>query len=350
MDQVDSGNRSAAPSGARPSLFTNGPSAPGAASKQPEAFSILSSLDKSDGKKPLSASTGLPTWFTIAMGGLLGITIAAAIFISLSRDTGIERHAPTAPVVVARIAPPEKAPEPPAPAGAASAVAVNAAAAIENAPPAAVAPAPSALANSHPTASNTDKKPTEKASEPAPAASNQTASTAKPASEPAPAAAHQAASTTPAKTVPSEQPEPKTAKVPATKNTPAKAKNTKEESVATGAAPSDRDASLLAALVAYGEGKPAPDINKQAVPITGKSPSGKPSGGKTTVAQAGDGQFDPKRDVVVRESDVSTTELVRRCKTLGFFESLLCRMRVCSNLWGKDPACPQSSAPNASTP
>jgi hypothetical protein len=128
-----------------------------------------------------------------------------------------------------------------------------------------------------------------------------------------------------------------------------KAKDAKPEATAASAAApaNDRDASLIAALVAYGEGKPATEINARAAPLAPKPAAAKPAAGAATVAQAGDGQFDPKRDVVTRDPALSTGELVRRCRTLGFFEGQLCQMRVCANLWGKDPACPQSAAPQA---
>lgn len=49
---------------------------------------------------------------------------------------------------------------------------------------------------------------------------------------------------------------------------------------------------------------------------------------------------DSNREVVLRSSGESTDSLVMRCQSLGFFEGQLCRMRICSDLWGKDPACP----------
>jgi hypothetical protein len=343
MDPVDSGNRSAAPSGARPSLFANGQSAPAGTSKQPEAISILSSLDKNGGKKPLSSSTGLPTWLTIAVGSLLGITIGAAIVMSLTRDTGIGRRTPPSPMIVARTAAPETAPEPPAavapaPATPTPIAEVNAAATIENAPPAAAAPATGALAGPQPAASDAAKKLAAATPEaPTPVAA-ETISTTKASAAPVPSAP----TPTTAKASSVERPETRAERASAAKK--AKTKDGKPETETATAAPSDRDASLLAALVAYGEGRPAADINARAAPMTNKSANTKSANGTTTLAQAG--QFDPKRDVVTREPTVSTTELVRRCKTLGFFEGLLCRMRVCSNLWGKDAACPQSSAPS----
>jgi hypothetical protein len=346
MDQVDSSNRSAARPSARPSLFASEQSTPATTSKQPEAISILSSLDKNDGKKPLKSHTGLPTWFTISIGGLFGVTIAVAIIISLTKDSGIGRHAPGMPMVIAaRAAPPDKMPEAAAPAITAPSatpsspnVVLNASAAIENAPPAAVLPA----GTLSPIA-NIDRKPAAKSSEPVPTAS-QTVKTVNAGANPIPSPPNESVATSSGQTVLSERSETKTNKASTTKT-----KNGKVET-AMATAPGDRDASLLAALVAYGEGKPATDANSRAAATSSKSSGSKSSNTPTTIAQADSHHFDPKRDVVVREPSVSTTELVRRCKTLGFVEGLLCRMRVCSNQWGKDPACPQDSMPNNTTP
>jgi hypothetical protein len=48
---------------------------------------------------------------------------------------------------------------------------------------------------------------------------------------------------------------------------------------------------------------------------------------------------DPNRDIVTRADGDTTEGLLKRCKALGFFEGELCRIRICSSLWGKDPAC-----------
>lgn len=49
---------------------------------------------------------------------------------------------------------------------------------------------------------------------------------------------------------------------------------------------------------------------------------------------------DPNRDIVTKADGDTTEDLLKRCKALGFFEGELCRVRICSQLWGKDPACP----------
>lgn len=45
------------------------------------------------------------------------------------------------------------------------------------------------------------------------------------------------------------------------------------------------------------------------------------------------------RDIVVRRPSDSTGALVGRCRELGLIEGELCRMRICSGMWGMDPAC-----------
>lgn len=337
MDPVDSGNSSAAATGKRPSLFAK--SHPASNDTKPgEAISILSSLDKNAGKKSLRSSTGLPSWFTLAIGSLLGITIAAAIVMSLTRDSGL-RPPPAQPVVIARAESPERTPEPPTAATPPNIV-VSAGATIENTPPAAIAP--TAATEGLPSAPPQATKPAELAPEaavPAMAAP----SAVQPVTQSAPPSVAAATPPPADKTVSVPQPETRAEKaVPDRKAKPAR-KDTKLAKKAD--SPADRDASLLAALVAYGEGKPAAEINANATAMKSQSGDAKPATGTPTLAQSG--QFDPKRDVVLRSPNVSTIELVRRCRTLGFVEGLLCRNRVCANLWGKDPACPQAAAPSA---
>ena len=87
----------------------------------------------------------------------------------------------------------------------------------------------------------------------------------------------------------------------------------------------DSDVALLEALVAYSE--------KAETKFAPREPSA-----KRDVAP-----FNPKRDVVMTRGALTTGELVNRCRSLGFLEGMLCRQRICSDLWGKDPACPGST-------
>jgi hypothetical protein len=330
MDPVDSGSSSAAATGTRPSLFGNDPSVAKAA-KPNEAISILSTLDKGGGKKPFKSSTGLPSWFAIAFGTLLGIAVSIAIVFGLTRDTGL--HPPAAePTIIAHADAPQQIA---APIPAAPTTEISAGAMIENAPPAAIEPDAVDAASPQPPAAETvtpaqvETTMAKDAAEPAPTQ----------VAEPAPPVADKPAPTLAEKTVPPVPAEAKPHKAAGkTRIARRHAKSTKTP------APTDRDASLIAALVAYSEGKPAKDINADATaqappPAKAKTPTAAP-----TPAQSG--QFGTnKRDVVVRTPATSTTELVRRCQKLGFVEGVLCRNRVCANHWGKDPACPQDAAP-----
>lgn len=47
----------------------------------------------------------------------------------------------------------------------------------------------------------------------------------------------------------------------------------------------------------------------------------------------------PVRDVVLRQREEETAELLRRCQQLGLIEGMLCRSRICSGRWDSDPAC-----------
>lgn len=53
--------------------------------------------------------------------------------------------------------------------------------------------------------------------------------------------------------------------------------------------------------------------------------------------------------VVERTAGASTADLIRKCEEFGPLEGLLCRIRICSDLWGIDPACPAQSKPPALT-
>lgn len=48
------------------------------------------------------------------------------------------------------------------------------------------------------------------------------------------------------------------------------------------------------------------------------------------------------RDIVTHAPEESLESLVKRCRALGFFEGELCRLRICSGMWDKNPACATS--------
>lgn len=87
----------------------------------------------------------------------------------------------------------------------------------------------------------------------------------------------------------------------------------------------DSDVALLEALVAYSEKAEPKFATREPSPKRAVAP------------------FNPRRDVVMSRGALTTGELVSRCQSLGFLEGMLCRQRICSDLWGKDPACPGST-------
>ena len=79
----------------------------------------------------------------------------------------------------------------------------------------------------------------------------------------------------------------------------------------------DRDAALLAALVAHGNVNPS-----------------------STTAN--------NRDIVERQTNDNTSQLLQRCQQLGMIEGMLCRSRICAGRWESDQACRQPVKPASS--
>lgn len=123
---------------------------------------------------------------------------------------------------------------------------------------------------------------------------------------------------------------------PAPKNGSAKRTQGRSSEKGKATAVPDSDAALLAALVAY-------DASTPIVVKPAPAPSAKRGDESARNRNSG---FDPKRDVVVDDKNVSMAELVRRCGTLGLVEGFLCKARVCSSRQGSDPACPQPAEPS----
>ncbi|HZW11672.1 MAG TPA: hypothetical protein VFF81_00580 [Noviherbaspirillum sp.] len=103
----------------------------------------------------------------------------------------------------------------------------------------------------------------------------------------------------------------------------------------------DKDVDLIAALLTHvssGSKVTASDGQKKA---NASSPAV-----RTSLVGAG-GKREQKdgvnRDVVIASPGETTESLVKRCKSLGFFEGELCRLRICSGMWGKDAACPSTT-------
>lgn len=103
----------------------------------------------------------------------------------------------------------------------------------------------------------------------------------------------------------------------------------------------DRDVDLIAALL----------TRVSAADTAGKSAksAGAPKGRNASAApknsSVADSSVKPNRDLVLNQAHESLSTLVRRCRTLGLVEGELCRLRICSGSWGKDPACPASGLP-----
>jgi len=103
----------------------------------------------------------------------------------------------------------------------------------------------------------------------------------------------------------------------------------------------DRDVELIAALLSHvgvagnGMREPASVPARKANAMTRESPMAAP--GKNG------GMLNLRRDVVLQSAGDTTDTLVKRCEALGFFEGQLCRLRICSGLWGKEAACPASN-------
>lgn len=91
----------------------------------------------------------------------------------------------------------------------------------------------------------------------------------------------------------------------------------------------DKDVDLIAALLSHVVHSRAGSASEKGSGISGVS----------TVSKRAQ---EPARDIVLQSSGESTESLVRRCQNLGFLEGQLCRIRICSGLWGVDPACPKS--------
>lgn len=57
----------------------------------------------------------------------------------------------------------------------------------------------------------------------------------------------------------------------------------------------------------------------------------------------------PSKAIVEPSPGVATADLIRKCEEFGPLEGLLCRIRICADLWGVDPACPAQSKPQSLT-
>jgi len=107
----------------------------------------------------------------------------------------------------------------------------------------------------------------------------------------------------------------------------------------------DKDVDLIAALLTHVSGG---STQRQSEAPKKSSANSAPTR-TSSAALAGKRERNPgtNRDIVTPVPGESTESLVKRCRALGFFEGELCRVRVCSGLWGKEPACPSNAAGSA---
>lgn len=100
----------------------------------------------------------------------------------------------------------------------------------------------------------------------------------------------------------------------------------------------DKDVDLIAALLTHvssGAKAPSSEAPKK---VTTSPPAVRTSSLGTNAKR--EQKTAANRDIVTAGPSESTESLVKRCKALGFFEGELCRLRICSGMWGKDAACP----------
>lgn len=95
----------------------------------------------------------------------------------------------------------------------------------------------------------------------------------------------------------------------------------------------DKDVELIGALLAHVSAHVSAPAAAPA-----KAPSRKPQ----AASAARRTRTAPSRENAGQIAGVSIDAQVKRCRELGFFEGEMCRLRVCSDQWGKNPACPAS--------
>ncbi|MGE5651771.1 MAG: hypothetical protein ACM34A_16370, partial [Bacillota bacterium] len=107
----------------------------------------------------------------------------------------------------------------------------------------------------------------------------------------------------------------------------------------------DGDVDLIAALVSHvshGDSAQKENRKKTVKPATDARLYSAGTAGMKHERRSGS-----SRDIVVRNDGDSTEALVARCRALGLIEGELCRVRICSGLWGIDPACPGTPSADA---
>jgi outer membrane biosynthesis protein TonB len=102
----------------------------------------------------------------------------------------------------------------------------------------------------------------------------------------------------------------------------------------------DKDVDLIAALLTHISPRPG-SANKE-----GSQKASGTSASSLSPAQALARQEKNRptsRDIVVQTAGETKESLISRCRSFGFLEGELCRIRICSGSWGTDPACSMDS-------
>ncbi len=97
----------------------------------------------------------------------------------------------------------------------------------------------------------------------------------------------------------------------------------------------DDDVELIAALLNRVTTKPAQ--TERDVTRTSEAGKAQPRTSSQSVKKAK--KNDGTRAAAVSRVNEPTETLLKRCKSMGFFEGELCRFRTCSGRWDSDPAC-----------
>jgi hypothetical protein len=313
---------------ARPSLYTT-ESTPTASDK---SASILASLEAEPDKK---VSRGWLLFISLVLlaGGLsywayLNSVFQQPLVMPAWMETALNISKAPIPVVQPSVAPVTEKIEPPAVVPA------------EETHPAIIVTESTPASATEPVAANPDTS--------VKAANLEIESTAKKAGEQRP----EVASTTPV--APAASPKPAIIETSAHKTTAAvhvepksaektpHGKTSKHEVAKKG---KDEDVDLIAALLTRVSHQEA-----AAKHAKHKKTAGSTSTNANTAVNKRQNKADPKRDIVTKADGDTTEDLLKRCKALGFFEGELCRIRICSSLWGKDPACPMPEQVALPTP
>ncbi|WP_132256798.1 hypothetical protein [Paucimonas lemoignei] len=122
--------------------------------------------------------------------------------------------------------------------------------------------------------------------------------------------------------------------------------NAPRQSMAKGkSAEKDGDVELIAALLNR--------VSAKSDPVA-EDAARKQASAKSASRSGAADQKKAKKNGLVRESatpsQASVEAQLKRCGTMGFLDSELCRIRVCDGRWGREPGCPENSQASAALP